>query len=215
MSAFAVQPRLCLILTRALCRLAPERVLEESVRGGADLVQLREKELHPREFAAWAADGLALCKSLSVPMLVNDSVEIAALVGAAGVHLGQEDLEPSAARSMLGPRALIGWSTHDSAQIAAAAAWGGAVNYLGFGPAFSTPTKGYDTGLGVDHVLAAARQAAVLGLPILAIGGIHPSNRASLGAGLGVAVCSALCKAEDPRIVARSLLLPCNPSANA
>lgn len=202
------QFRLCLILTRALCRRTPLEVLRASVAGGADLVQLREKELAAAEFAVWAAEALRACRALGVPLVVNDSVEIARAVGADGAHLGQEDLPPTAARRILGPGALLGWSTHDAGQLARACALfrDGTISYAGFGPAFPTATKGLREGLGPEAVRAAAAQAAAAGLPLLAIGGISVENRARLGEKLGIAVCSALCSAPEPEASARALL---------
>lgn len=209
-----IRIRLCLILTRAACRLPPLRVLEACVRGGADLVQLREKEAHPREFAAWASDALAACRALGAPLVVNDSVEIAAVIGADGVHLGQEDLAPADARRILGARARIGWSTRTLDQIETAARPESGVDYVGFGPAFPTATKGYVQGLGPAAVREAGLRAAALGLPLLAIGGVTPANRASLGAAVGVAVSAALCAASDPEEAARRLsAAPSDPPA--
>jgi thiamine-phosphate pyrophosphorylase len=198
--------RLCLILTRSLCRRPPLDVLAESVRGGADLVQLREKECRTSDFAAWTTAALAAARALGVPLVVNDSVEIALACGADGVHLGQDDLEPTDARRLLGPHALIGWSTHDLAQLETAARLRPAVDYVGFGPAFPTGTQGYEKGLGAAQVRAAALRAGALGLPMLAIGGIRADNRAELGADVGIAVSAALCAAADPRVTASALL---------
>lgn len=198
--------RLCLILTRALCRLPPLRVMEEAVRGGADLVQLREKALPQAEFAAWTRDALAAVRALGVPLIVNDAVEVALAAGAEGVHLGQQDESPASARRRLGPDALIGWSTRTLAQLDEAARQREAVDYVGFGPAFPTATKGYAEGLGPEGVQRAARHAAALGVPLLAIGGITAENRAELAGVPGVAVSAALCGAEDPREVAARLL---------
>ncbi|MDA1259181.1 MAG: thiamine phosphate synthase [Planctomycetota bacterium] len=199
-------PRLCLVLTRELCRLPPLRVLEESIRGGADLVQLREKSLSAREFAAWTEDALAVCRALGVPLVVNDSVEIAAACGADGVHLGQADLAPADARKILGPGALIGWSTRTSEHLDAAAQMRAAVDYVGFGPAFPSATKEYAKGLGAERVREAAQYAQGLGLTMLAIGGITVENRGELGPATGVAVSSALCASQDPHGAAWALL---------
>lgn len=201
--------RLCLVLTRAACRLAPMQVLEESIRGGVDLVQLREKSLCAREFGAWATDALAACRASSTPMVVNDSVEIAGDSGADGVHLGQQDLAPEQARKLLGPSALIGWSTRTMAQLEQAAAMQDVVNYVGFGPAFPTATKGYVKGLGPERIRVAVTRAGEFGLPILMIGGITIENRPLLGAlgpTTGLAVSAALCTSPDPCEAASALL---------
>lgn len=199
--------RLCLILTRALCRRPPMEVLRASVAGGADLVQLREKDMTARELHAWCAQVVPECRVLRVPVLVNDSVEIARVAGADGVHLGQDDLAPAAARRILGAEALIGWSTHDPSQLeqAIALARAGIVDYVGFGPVFPTATKGVTGGLGPAVVRTAAGRAAAAGLPLLAIGGIQVENRPLLGENTGIAVSSALCAAADSAATARAL----------
>lgn len=197
--------RLCLILTRELCRRDPLAILRESLAGGADLVQIREKRMTPRELAAWVRDALPICQSAGVPLVVNDAVEVAAATGAGGVHLGQDDLAPAQARAILGAGKLIGWSTRELSQIEIAAA-SGAVDYVGFGPAFPTATKGYAAGLGPAAIRHGAERAAILGLPLLAIGGITVENRGELGPEMGLAVSSALCQAEDSAAIARQLL---------
>lgn len=200
--------RLCLILTRSLCRHPPLEVLQRALAGGVDLVQIREKEASVAEIAAWTSAVQPICRQAGVPVIINDSVEIARALGAEGVHLGQDDLDPAQARAILGPQALIGWSTHDEEQVEAAIRMRneGTVDLVGFGPAFATATKGYAEGLGAARVLAAAGRARTAGLPLLAIGGITVENRATLGQDLGIAVCGALCAAADPCASARALL---------
>lgn len=197
--------RLCLILTRELCRRDPIAVLRASLRGGVDLVQIREKDMLPRDLLAWTRAARAICQIRGVPLVVNDSVEVAAAAEADGVHLGQEDLTPAQARAILGPGKLIGWSTRSFDQVEQAAREG-IVDYVGFGPAFPTATKGYATGLGPELVRRAAARAAELSLPLLAIGGITVENRGELGEETGLAVSSALCQAEDSAAIARLLL---------
>ncbi len=204
MSGRAPRFRLCLLLTRRLCRLAPLETMRRAVAGGADLVQVREKDASPRELLAWTREVVALGRELGVPVVVDDDVAVARVAGAAGVHLGQDDLPPEAARRVLGPEALVGWSTHDLDQVAAAAR-SGVVDYVGFGPAFPTATKGYAAGLGPAAV---AEAVAASPLPVLAIGGITPENRWRLPREAGVAVSSALCGAERPAEVAHDLVEP-------
>ncbi len=204
MSGRAPRFRLCLLLTREACRLDPLETMRRAVAGGADLVQVREKDAAPRELLAWTCEVVALGRELGVPVVVDDDVAVARAAGAAGVHLGQDDLPPEAARRVLGPEALIGWSTHDLDQVEAAAR-SGAVDYVGFGPAFPTATKGYAAGLGPAAV---AEAVAASPLPVLAIGGITPENRWRLPREAGVAVCAALCGAERPAEVAYDLVEP-------
>ena len=192
--------RLCLVLTRALCELAPLEVLRRSLEGGVDLVQIREKEPDGTELLTWARQVTEACHAADVPVVVNDSLDLALACGADGVHLGQDDLHPDDARELLGPGRLVGWSTHDLEQVDEAADLG--VDYAGFGPVYATPTKGYTSGLGAEALLHAC---AVARVPLLAIGGITPANRWLLGDSVGVAVSSALCGALEPEKVARLL----------
>lgn len=131
-------------------------------------------------------------------VIVNDRADLARFAGAAGVHVGQDDLPPSAAREILGPDAVVGYSTHTVAQIEAAVKE--PVSYIAIGPVFSTPTK--DTGyepVGPERVAEAVRIAR--GLPVIAIGGITLDNaRRAIDAGAsGVAVISGLLAGGDPR----------------
>ncbi len=167
-------------------------------------MQIREKNWSAHRLLDWVREAHTLCRAAGVPLIVNDSVEVAVAAGADGVHLGQEDLAPAEARRILGPGKWIGWSTHDLEQLERAAQ-DTAVDYVGFGPAFATATKGISEGLGPDRVRSAAVRAAEAGLPLLAIGGITVENRGLLGGNLGIAVSSALCRAADPEASARCL----------
>ncbi len=193
--------RLVLLLTRALCRSDPLQVLEAAVRGGVDCVQLREKEMSSRELFAWGEEVQALCRRLGVPLVVNDNVEVALALGARGVHVGQDDLPPSAVRRIVGEGPWIGLSTHDLDQLDEAGDLG--VDYAGFGPVFATPTKGVAVGLGPDRLLGAL---AVARVPVVAIGGIGPENAWMLPSPAALAVSSALCGAQDPAEAARRIL---------
>ncbi len=200
--------RLCLLLTRALCRLDPLQVVEQAVRGGVDCVQLREKEMSRAERYAWGEELLQRCRRLEVPLIINDDLDVALALEAHGVHLGQDDLPPQAVRELLPSDRWIGWSTHNLQQLDDAADLG--VDYAGYGPVYATATKGYASGLGVD----ALWQAAVLArVPLVAIGGIRPQNVGTFPPGIGVAVSSALCAAEDPAAVAAAFRERLTPSA--
>lgn len=152
----------------------PAEVLRQTAEvlryGLADIVQLRMKWANEATFLAVAREVLALCRSYSVPLLVNDRVEVARLIGAEGVHLGPEDLSPLEARALLGAEALIGLTCHNRAELDHALAE--PIDYVGLGPYRYTKTK--------------ERLAPVLGLegyyqlqldayplPVYAIGGIH------------------------------------------
>ncbi|MFQ5750158.1 MAG: thiamine phosphate synthase [Planctomycetota bacterium] len=122
-------------------------------------------------------------------------------MGARGVHVGQDDLPPSAVRKVAGKGLWIGLSTHDLDQLDEAADLG--ADYAGFGPVFATPTKGVATGLGPDRLLGAL---AVARVPLVAIGGIGPENAWMIPAPAALAVSAALCGAEDPAETARRIL---------
>jgi thiamine-phosphate pyrophosphorylase len=141
---------------------------------GATLVQLREKLLAPLEFYKEAQAALHVARELGVRIIINDRVDIALALKADGVHLGQSDLPPEAARRILGPQAIIGISTHNLEQAKLALQL--PVDYVAFGPIFATATKqAAETPTG----LTALRQIRqVLGqIPLVAIGGITSENR--------------------------------------
>ena len=146
---------------------------EQLCAGGAKILQLRVKDLASQEFLRIAHQVQAICHRTGCLLIINDRADIARVVGAAGVHVGQEDLPLAAARKVLGPEAIIGVSTHDLAQATAAAQSG--ADYIGFGPLFGTQTKatGY-TARGLDQLRTIR---AHVRLPIVAIGGIS-SQRA-------------------------------------
>ena len=142
------------------------------IEGGATLIQLREKRLSPREFFKDAAEALVIARSRGVRIIINDRVDIALALGADGVHLGQNDLPPEAARNLLGNVAVIGYSVHSATQ--AQAAVGMPIDYMGIGPVFPTLTKeNPDPVVGVTE-LREIREIAKI--PLVAIGGITPDN---------------------------------------
>jgi len=165
-------------------------------RGGASLVQLREKQMLAREFYEQAKAAVAVSARHGVQLLINDRVDVALAAGAQGVHLGQDDMPPAAARKLLGPDAVIGYSTHNIEQAVAATKL--PIDYLAIGPIFATTIKS-DTApvLGLDG-LQAVRQA-IGAFPLVAIGGITRSNAHEvIQAGAdSVAVISALL--SDPK----------------
>ena len=164
--------------------------------GGAAIVQLREKHLSPREFYDEAERALRVARELGVRLIINDRADIALALGADGVHLGQDDLQPEAARRLLGEEAIIGFSTHSLEQAREAASL--RVDYIAIGPIFNTSSKeNPDPPVGLDG-LSRVRQA-VGSIPLVAIGGITRDNaRAVLEAGAdAVAVISALLAHPD------------------
>jgi len=192
--------QLCLLLTRSLCKNDPLQVVRDAVAGGVDCVQMREKEMSTAARHAWGLQLLDTCLELRVPLIINDDVEVAATIGATGVHLGQEDLPVHEARKLLRPEQWIGLSTHSLEQMEAAADQG--VNYAGYGPIYPTGTKGYAQGLGPESLLNVIIHARV---PIIAIGGITPANAERIPEQAGIAVSSVICAADRPREVAIAL----------
>lgn len=185
-------PKLYPLTDARLSGLAHAEQVRRLAAGGARLVQLREKHAPAREFYAAAAAAVAAARASGVTLIVNDRADIALAAGAGGVHLGQDDLDPSAARRLLGDEFLIGYSTHDLEQARAAARL--PVDYVAFGPVFPTRTKANpDPTVGLE-ALARVRDALGPDLPLVAIGGItRETARAALDAGAdSVAVVSAL-----------------------
>jgi len=150
---------------------SPLRLAAALVDGGARLLQLRAKHLAGRAFLDLASATVAQCRPAGARLIVNDRADLARLAGAAGVHIGQEDLAPTDARRVAGSDALIGMSTHTEAQVRMAVE--APVDYVAVGPVYGTRTKdtGYDA-VGLDLVRYAAALAARRGLAVVAIGGV-------------------------------------------
>jgi thiamine-phosphate pyrophosphorylase len=169
--------------------------ISELARGGAGLVQLRAKGASDAEFLAWAREAVAAARGAGVPLLVNDRADIAVLAGADGVHVGQEDLRPTDVRRMLPAPAIVGLSTHNRAQLEAAA--NEPIDYVAIGPIFETRTKrDPDPVVGLEFVREARRRTS---RPLVAIGGIAGGNvsRVVEAGADGVAVISALLSADS------------------
>ena len=179
------------------------RQVAEAIDGGAGIVQLREKHLGQADFLAEAERFVALCREKGAVSIINDNVDIAAQVGADGVHIGQEDLEAGRARQMLGPDKVIGVSAHSVAEALAAQAAG--ADYLGVGAAFVTGTKTDAKPISRETIRAIT---AAVDIPVVAIGGISRDNILELrDCGLdGVAVVSALFAQADVKAAAAELL---------
>ena len=153
-------------------RLSGLSQAEQVVRlsdGGATLIQLREKDLPPREFFKQAQEASVIAGQRGVRIVINDRVDIALALEAYGVHLGQGDFPPEAARRLLGDKAIIGVSTHNLEQARRAVRL--PVNYLAIGPIFSTTSKrSPEPVVGLQGLLAV--RAAIGDFPLVAIGGI-------------------------------------------
>lgn len=184
-------PRIYPITDVQLSGLSHVEQVELLSQGGASLIQLREKNMAAREFFEQVKAAVDVQAGSGVQLIVNDRVDIALAVGAHGVHLGQDDMPPNAARQLLGAKAVIGYSTHNIEQAIAATKL--QIDYLAIGPIFATTTKS-DTApvLGLEG-LRAVRQA-IGAFPLVAIGGITRANAGEvISAGAdSVAVISAL-----------------------
>ena len=184
-------PRIYPLTDVPLSRISHAEQVKLLSLGGASLIQLREKRMPPREFYEQAKKAVAVALSCGVQLLINDRIDVALAVGAHGVHLGQDDMPPEAARKLLGPNAVIGYSTHNIQQAIAATKL--PIDYVAIGPIFATTTKS-DTApvLGLDG-LRTVRQA-IGTFPLVAIGGITHGNASKvIEAGAdSVAVISAL-----------------------
>ncbi|ROH88718.1 thiamine phosphate synthase [Stagnimonas aquatica] len=173
-----------------------------ALAGGLRLLQYRDKRNPPEQRAALGAALLARCRAAGVPLIVNDDIELAAILGADGVHLGLSDGSLAEARARLGPEAIIGITCADSLERARAAAAGGA-SYVAFGAFFPSRTKPNAPPMTLERL----RQArAELHLPICAIGGISPERAPPLvAAGADyVAAIEGLFGAADIRAAARA-----------
>jgi thiamine-phosphate pyrophosphorylase len=180
-------------------------VAEAMLAGGAPLLQLRVKDQPTGRFVDIARAVKVATDRCSARLIINDRADIAKLVGAAGVHLGQDDLPPAAARDILGPHTIIGLSTHNLEQ-AVAAARAGIADYIGFGPIFPTTSKRRpDPVQGLDGLRAVRRHVA---LPIVAIGGIDARTMpAVLAAGAdAVAMIGEIVRATDITARVQTLL---------
>ena len=166
-------PKVYPITDRSISSLSHEEQVRRLIAGGATFIQLREKTDSPKAFFEDATAALRVAREAGVTLIINDRVDIALAVGADGVHLGQTDMPVTPARSLLGPQAIIGYSTHNIAQVKAALDL--PIDYLAFGPIFETRSKqNPDPVAGLD---ALRNVRAIAGnLPIVAIGGIQRSN---------------------------------------
>jgi len=178
-------------------------VVEEAVRGGASLVQLREKEAGAREFVHIARQMKRLLHSLDTPLIINDRVDVALACGADGVHVGQEDMHPKDVRLLTGPELLVGLTVHTPEL--AREAQDLPVDYLGAGPVFGTASKEDPKPRLEPEGLARIREQT--SLPLVGIGSITAGNAGEvIRAGAdGAAVISAICSAQSPSRAAKEL----------
>lgn len=181
-----------------------ETVVRAAVEHGATLVQLRDKSVDARPLLALGRTLLALLRPAGIRLVVNDRIDVAQVLDADGVHVGQQDIAYPDARRLLGPGKIIGVSVGCERDARETAGWD--VDYVGVGPAYATATKP-DAGAALGP-RETARLARITGHRAVAIGGIDATNAAALyTAGLeGVAVVSAICSAPDPGAATRALV---------
>ena len=175
-----------------------------AVRGGADTIQLRDKQLTRGEFIDVAREVLTVCREAQVPLVINDRLDVAAEIGADGVHLGQDDTAIAEARRLLGPRAIIGGSAGTGEEVSRVVEAG--ADYVGFGHIFETLSKSKPgPPVGVE---ALRRVCGASKIPVIAIGGISPANAGdALEAGAwGIAAIGAVCASADPEAATRRLV---------
>jgi thiamine-phosphate pyrophosphorylase len=173
------------------------KILEDSLKGGASIIQLREKACDTNSFYRRALRSKMLCHSYKVPLLINDRIDIALAVDADGVHIGQTDMPYELTRKLVGINKIIGLSVSNNNQAKEAEKLG--VDYIGISPIFKTYTKKSDLAipLGIEGLQIIR---ALFSKPIVCIGGIQKRNVAEIikNGSNGIAVISAISKAAFP-----------------
>lgn len=199
------QIRLYLVTDEAACAGRDFfRVIEEAVKGGVTMVQLREKSLGTRAFIDRGKRLKDLLQPYNVPLIINDRVDVALAINADGVHVGQSDMHYNMLKDMLPQGKIIGISAEKQDDVFEAEEWN--ISYLAVSPLFSTPTKidtekpwGMD---GLKWISTNSRH------PLVVIGGLNETNsfQAIQNGARGIAVISAICSAESPKKAAKSIL---------
>lgn len=217
--AFTLRPAACLfanvrlyvLITESACRIPWLEAAEAAILGGADCLQLREKNLEGGELLRRARQLVSLCRKHAALCIINDRPDVAILAGADGVHVGQRDLPAREARKLVGPGKIVGVSTHNLDQARQALADG--ADYLGVGPIFTSPTKPRDFVAGLDFARSVAERLPRI--PAVAIAGINAGNVDEvITAGIhAVAVTAAVLGAPDVRAAAAELKSKLPPTA--
>jgi thiamine-phosphate pyrophosphorylase len=199
--------RLYMLLTGSQCVAALDWTIREAAAGGVGMFQMREKDKTDRELIERAKHIRRWTRETNTLFIVNDRPDIAVLVEADGVHVGQDDLSLAAVRRIVGAEMLIGVSTHTVEQVQRAVLEG--ADYLGIGPVFPSSTKVFDVLAGLEFANAATGMTQT---PMFALGGITPENlQEVIAAGVSrVAVSSALATVDDPQSVAAAFSLQLN-----
>lgn len=194
--------KLYVLITAHMCRGSVREVARAALAGGAGAIQLREKEVPDCQLLALAAELRELTDETGKLLIINDRPDIAALVAADGVHLGQDDLPITEARKLLRPGAIVGKSSHSIEQAMAAVNEG--ADYVSVGPMFATATKDAGPIVGPELLREMSERIKV---PICPVGGITADNVGQLiAAGAQrVAVCAAVCAAGNPHAAAAAI----------
>ena len=186
-----------------VCDARPREFLAAAIRGGVDVVQLRDKSLADEQLVTAAREFRAAAEAGGALFVLNDRPDLVAACEADGVHVGQDDMPPAAARALVGSGAIVGRSTHAPPQAGAADA-DPDVDYLAVGPVHATPTKPGRPAAGLDYVAYAARTVSK---PWFAIGGLDAGNVPAVAerGATRVVVVRAITEASDPETAAREL----------
>lgn len=194
-------PKVYAITDTTISGLSHAEQVRQLIDGGIGLIQLREKRLAPGDWIEDAISAAKIARENNVILIVNDRVDIAVTIDADGVHLGQTDMPAEAARRLLGPKKIIGVSTHTVEQ--ARNALSQPIDYIAFGPIFPTSTKADpDEVTGVER-LSAIRNI-VGDMPLVAIGGIDHSNGADVIAAGADSVAVISCLLNGERSISKS-----------
>lgn len=179
------------------------QVVNEAVKGGVTMVQIREKHGDVRTFIERAKAVKEVLKGSNVPLIINDRVDVALAIDADGVHLGQSDMPAIMARQLIGPDKILGLSIETHQQLDHVHEL--PVDYIGLSAIFATPTKtDTKTHWGISGLMKALQTTS---LPIVAIGGINASNIQDIArtGTHGIALVSAICQAEDPFVATKNI----------
>lgn len=194
-------PCVCVIVTRDMVE-DPLEFIREVIRGGAGMIQLREKALGDKAFVEYALAVREITSGQGALLVVNDRPDVASASRADGVHVGQGDIDCESARRIVGEDVVVGVSTHSEEEISAACS--GGADYIGFGPVFETKTKKRPA-----VPPAALRRAVELSsVPVYAIGGIGPENIGDVSetGARCVAVCASAASAQDPASAVEAMI---------
>lgn len=187
------------------CRYGLEETVRRAVKGGVTVVQYRSERLSHEEQRQQVLPLQRYLRSVGVPLIINDNVQLAVEIGADGIHIGQDDMPVPQARALIGPDKILGLTVTSAQQMAEVDT--ALVDYVGCGPVFPTITKDdAPPPMGVEGWAELARLSP---LPVVAIGGLNRERTAAIratGLAAGVAVVSAICGAEDTTQAAKDLL---------